>query len=342
MVYLSDNAKLSDLDLLVDSLVKGFMQSSENCGLSIGITVGNKDHFYNYGETQKGTGKMPSKNSVYEIGSVSTTFCGLILAYAVMENKVNPEDDIRKYLPGKYPDLLYSKAPIRIKHLVNHSSGLPVIPGNMLQQEDYDSLNPYKHYKRQQIFDYLKVIKLKQTPGVTCDYSNLGIALLGIILEDVYSKSFEDLVNEKICAPAQMKSCFISSPSSQTDYLTQGYNEKGDATPAWQLGDFAAAGGLHSSSEDLLRYLKLELSETDSAVKLSHQPTFVGRQKLAFAWFIKRTHDGNTLYWHNGATFGFRSFCGFVKEKNCAVVVLSNSAMDVDYIGIRILNQLQQ
>lgn len=342
MVYLGDNPKLSNLDVLVDSLVKGFMQSPENCGLSIGITVGNKSHFYNYGETRKGSGEVPAKNTVYEIGAVSTTFCGLILAYAVMEEKVNLEDDIRKYLPGKYSDLVYSKAPIRIKHLVNHTSGLPAVPENMLQQEDYDSLNPYKHYKRQQIFDYLKVIKLKKQPGQNCEYSNLGIALLGIILEEVYSKSFEDLVNEKICAPAQMKSSFISPPDSQTDYFTQGYNQNGDATPAWQLGSFAAAGGLHSSSQDLLRYLNLHLSETDSALKLSHQPTFVGRQSLAFAWFIKRTHYGNTLYWHNGATFGFRSFCGFVKEKNCSVVVLSNSAMDVDYIGIRILNQLQQ
>lgn len=342
MVYLSDNPKLNDLDLFVDSIVKGFMQSPENCGLSIGITVGSRNYFYNYGEAQRGSGKIPAKNTVYEIGSVSTTFCGLILAYAVIEGRVKLEDDIRKYLPENYSDLNYAKAPIRIKHLVNHTSGLPVIPDNMLQQDGYDSLNPYKHYKRQQIFDYLKVVKLKKQPGQSCDYSNLGIALLGIILEGVYSKNFEDLVKEKICISAQMKNSFVSATRTQSDYLALGYNENGDSTPAWELGSFAAAGGIHSSAEDMLHYLDMQLSETDSAIKLSHQPTFVGRQSLAFAWFIKRTNYGNTLYWHNGATYGFRSFCGFLNEKNCSVVVLSNSARDVDYIGIRILNQLQQ
>lgn len=341
-VYLSDNPKLTDLDLLVDSLVRGVMQSPENCGLSIGITTGNKNYFYNYGETQRGSRKIPAKHTVYEIGSVSTTFCGLILAYAVKEGRVGLEDDIRKYLPGNYSDLIYAKAPIRVKHLVNHTSGLPLIPENLLQQEGYDSLNPYKHYKRQQIFDYLKVVKLKKQPGLTCEYSNLGIALLGIILEGIYSKSFEDLVNEKICTPAQMKSSFIFATYLQKDVMAQGYNENGEVTPAWELGGFASAGGIHSSAEDMLLYLDLQFSETDPAINLAHQPTFVGRQTLAFAWFIKRTNYGNTLYWHNGATFGFRSFCGFVKEKNCSVVVLSNSARDLDYIGIRILNQLQQ
>lgn len=342
LVYFSDNPKQSELDKLVDASLVSYMQSPQNCGVSIGIVKDGVTYFYNYGEVKRDSKKIPDKSSVYELGAISTTFCGLLLAKAIQEGKLKSEDDIRKYLPWKYPELTYHKSPIRIKHLVNHTSGLPVIPENLSLQAKYDSLNPYKNYTREQLFEYLKVVKIKQEPGSVCNYSNLGITLLGLILEGIYTKSFDELVKEKICIQFNMEHSFVNLTQIQRDFLTQGYNGEGEFTPAWDLGIFAAAGGLHSSTEDMLRYLDYQLSERDAAVKMSHQPSFIGRESLGFAWFIKRTKSGNTLYWHNGATFGFRSFCGFIKEKNCSVIILSNSAMDVDFIGITLLNYLQQ
>ncbi len=341
-VYSTDNPKRSTLDKLVDTTLLSYMQSPQNCGMSIGIMKDGLKYFYNYGEVKRDSKKRPDNSTVYELGAISTTFCGLLLAAAIQDGKLKVEDDIRKYLPVKYPELIYYKSPIRIKHLVNHTSGLPAVPENMGLQTNYDSLNPYKHYTREQLFEYLKVVKLKQEPGSVCNYSNLGMALLGMILEGIYAKSFEELVKEKICVPLKMEHTFVNPTYIQKDFVAQGYNEEGESTPAWDLGVFDAAGGMRSSAEDLLCYLDYQLSEKDAAVKMSHQPSFIGRESLGFAWFIKRTKSGNTLYWHNGATFGFRSFCGFIKEKNCSVIVLSNSAMDVDFVGITLLNYLQQ
>jgi CubicO group peptidase (beta-lactamase class C family) len=150
-------------------------------------------------------------------------------------------------------------------------------------------------------------------------------------------------VKEKITGPYSLPNTSIQLSAEQQKRLMQGYNDAGDATPYWHLGGFGAAGGLHSSSREMLAYLNYNRLETEPALRLPHSTTFKSeRENVAFAWFIKQTKEGNVLYWHNGGTFGFSSFCGFVKEKGISLVVLANSATNVDYIAIAILNYLQQ
>jgi CubicO group peptidase (beta-lactamase class C family) len=48
-----------------------------------------------------------------------------LLAQAVLEKKASLQDDIRKFLPGSYPNLQWNGAPIRLVNLANHTSGLP-------------------------------------------------------------------------------------------------------------------------------------------------------------------------------------------------------------------------
>lgn len=342
IAYLSDNKKLSELDTVVERAIIDFMQSPQNCGLSIGIIKGDSNYFYNYGETKRSNKTLPDQNTLFEIGSITKTFCGLILANAVNEGKIKLDDDIRKYLPGKYPQLEINRQFIQIKHLANHTSGLPRVPEDMHTQFNFDKLDPYKNYDKKMMLGYLKNVTLLSKPGTVCEYSNYGMALLGLILEKVYDKSFEELVKEKICLPNGMNSTGINLTSGQSDLFATGYNKNGDWTPHWHLDGMVAAGGIKSSTTDMLAYLHYNVTEKDSATKLAHISTFNDRSNVALAWHIVKTKAGNELIWHNGATFGFSSFCGFIKEKKIAVVVLSNSANYVDYIGIAILKYLQK
>lgn len=339
---LTDNPQLSSLDSVVHATVKGFIHSPENCGISIGVISKGQLHYYNYGETAKGNGQLPRKNSIYEIGSVTKTFCGLLLAMAVNEKKISPEDDIRIYLPGTYPNLPIGKEAIRIKHLANHTSGLPRLPEDLDAAPGYDSLNPYKSYNREMVYASLKKLKPESTPGTVCEYSNYGMALLGLILSDLYKKPFDELVQEKICLPNGLRNTSVDLNSEQQTRLMKGYNSNGAETPWWNLNGFVAAGGLHSDCEDLLRYLDYNRSEKDAATRLAHTITFSGRQNVGMAWFSTVTRAGNHLIWHNGGTYGFGSFCGYIKEKDIAVCVLANTMGSVDHIAIAILNYLQE
>ncbi|MCC6370790.1 MAG: beta-lactamase family protein [Bacteroidia bacterium] len=340
--YLSDNQLKSELDSVVEKAVKTYMQSPQNCGLSLAVYAKGKTRYYNYGETKRDSKTRPNQNSIYEIGSITKTFCGLLYANAVLEGKLKPDDDICNYLPGKFSNLNYNGNPIRLRHLANHTAALPRLPENLDTQPDFDDQNPYKNYSRQMVLDYLKTVKPTFEPGLICEYSNYGMALLGLILERVYQKSFEELVKEKIALPIGLTNTGIQLTVEQQKLFTEGYTDDGDSTPHWELGGLPAAGALRSTSADMMRYLTYNLNEKDSVTKLAHRSTFKGRENVAMAWFLKETIMGNHLIWHNGGTYGYSSFGGFIKEKNCALIILSNSGTNVDYIGIAILNYLQQ
>jgi CubicO group peptidase (beta-lactamase class C family) len=340
--YLTDNKMITGLDSLVERTVVDFMQSPQNCGLSIGIIKDSATYFYNYGETKRNNKNLPDKNSIYEIGSISKTFCGIILAYAVGEGKIKLEDDIRKYLPEHYSNLEMNKQFIQIKHLANHTSGLPRLPDNLKEQPDFNILNPYKNYTKSMAFEFLQTVKLAHEPGDVCEYSNFGMALLGMILEKVYGKSFEEIIKEKICHPNNMNSTLVNLNQEQLKLLTDGHNVAGLSTPHWDLGSLVSAGGIKSTTSDMINYMRYNINEFDAAVKLSHRSTYSNGSNVALAWHIIKTKLGNELVWHNGATFGYSSFCGFIKEKKCALVVLSNSSTNVDQIGISIFKILQK
>ena len=340
--YLSDNRKLDSLDLFVDSLFRKYMQDPEVAGISIGISKNGQNYFYNYGEVKKQSGNLADNKSIYEIGALTTGFTGFLLAQAILEKKINPEADIRNYLPGSFPALELNRTPILVKHLANHTSGLVATPEDLKIVPGYDSLNPYASYSKELILSYLKNAKLKTVPGTESNYSNLGMAVLGIILEDVYKKSFIDLVLEKIAVPLGLKNTSIQLNEEQTKKLCSGFDQDGNATPAWMLGGFEAAGALKSSSEDLLTFLNYLLDEKEKLSSLILQPTFNGRQRIAMTWYLSQTKKKTTLVSQSGGTYGFGAFSGFIPEKKCAVVILSNTNRSLDFLAIALFNYLQK
>jgi CubicO group peptidase (beta-lactamase class C family) len=341
--FISDNKKSTALDLKVDSLVSEFMSNPVNAGLSVAVIEEGVTYFYHYGEVKKGTAVLPNNSTIYEIGSTSKTFTGLLLAQAVIDKKLSLEDDIRKFLPVKCANLEYNSQPVKVKHLVTHTSRIPRIPSDIEKQKGYNELNPYKNYNKDMVYDYLNTLKLDTLPGIQLDYSNTGMALLGLILENVYKKSYEELVEFYIAKPFNMVNTGVNVPASKIKQFATGYNDNGIETPYWDLGDQAGAGGIRSTIADMAAYVGEQIKEDRIAIKVSHDEQFKGKKEaIAYAWFIQPTKTGDTILWHNGGTYGFTSFCGFIKEKKCGVVVLSNSGTGVDAIAVSLLKSLQK
>ncbi len=342
----SNNKKTTKLERFIDSLATAHLQNPINCGLAIGLIKGDKITTYFYGASKKTGGLLPDDNTLFEIGSVTKTFTGTLLAHAINEGKMNLDDDITKYLPTTgYDNLTYKGRTIKIKHLANHSSGLPTIPENMQNQKDFDKNNPYKNYSKAMLLDYLRTVTLNTVPGEVNEYSNLAVALLGVILESVYEKPYEELVNDVLLKPLNMKSTFFKIPAASTKSplkMATGYNgETGVTTPVWDFQAFAPAGGIKSTIGDMLKYLKANMNEANADMKLAHQTTYKdATNEVAINWIIKTNRDKHTLVWHNGRTYGFSSFCGYVKEKGNGVVVLNNSGVNIDVLAVQLLGAM--
>lgn len=150
------------MDRVFQRLGDQFIADGRADGVSIAVVRNGQPHFYDFGTTTRGKDKPPTADSVYEIGSVSKMFNALILAHAVLEGKINLQDDIRRYLPGDYPNLAWEGTPVRIVDLVTTTSALPDnLPNPFPVGADPDkapfiAIDAMKRITPNQVYDELK------------------------------------------------------------------------------------------------------------------------------------------------------------------------------------------
>ncbi len=92
--------------------------------MSIGIYDAGQQSFYNFGTTQLDGNRQPTRDTVYEIAQVSKTFAGQLLARAIVEGRVNLNDEVERYLGESYPNFTKDNEKLRLVHLVNMTSQL--------------------------------------------------------------------------------------------------------------------------------------------------------------------------------------------------------------------------
>lgn len=319
----------------VNEVAGAFMKDTTQVGLSIGIIKDGITYTFHYGSTEKGNHLRPTDSTIYEIGSVSKTFTGTLLAQAITEGKLNLDDDIRKYLPDNYPNLEYEGHPIKIKHLANHTSGLPLllpdIPG--LFRHPQDSIPViinalYRNYTRASFWQDLHKIEIQTQPGYKANYSNPGAQLAGFILEKIYNNPYGSLVKKYITEPLEMTYTNVTyTENSKNRLFAKGYNSKGKKMPYnHTLSILQPAGGICSSVKDMLNYLKMHLDETNTTIKLCHQPSFgdTNTYTTGLFWQLSKLPGGKSIIWHTGATFGFSSYCAICPDLNSGIIILSN------------------
>ena len=85
---LNDNPMRNRLDSAVDLAAKSYLSKSGRVGISIGISYNKRHYHYNYGQRAPGSKQLPTAESVYEIGSITKTFTGLLVAHAINEGKM--------------------------------------------------------------------------------------------------------------------------------------------------------------------------------------------------------------------------------------------------------------
>ncbi|MCW1963850.1 serine hydrolase domain-containing protein [Chryseobacterium viscerum] len=322
----TDNPLKSELDLEIDQYVKKYYEDPKAVGLSIGITIKGKDYYYNYGELEYGKQVLPNNKTIYEIGSITKTFTGILTAQAILDKKIRTDDDIRKYLPEKYPNLQYNNHPIKIIHLANHTSRITRIFPNLYERQDYIELNPFSNYSKKMFYEGLKNMKMDTLPGVKYTYSNMAVNLLGYILEDVYHENYFSLVRKYILKPLQMNSTTVSLADADKNNIAKAHNNNREVTPYWDFSELVATGELRSNTNDMIKYIKANIAEKQLNISLSHKYTFEGEEgSLGLNWFFHTTKNGNTMYEHTGGTGGSRSSLEFFPGLQSGFIILTNN-----------------
>ncbi len=329
----TSNPLTNVLDKKIDSVIKSFQEHTSLNGLSIGYLNNEKEYFYSYGNAIRGMEALPNSQSVFDVGSITKTFTAYILAALATENKLSLDAKLSAY----FPDLASDVASITLTQLANHTSGLPNMGPPPLKRAS--GRDPHEQFSYEDMINYLSMVQLETAPGSRFLYSNLGFGVLGNILERAGEMSYEQLVNKYIITPNELKNTFLKGQLN-TENKTLGVGKTGNDQDYIQLSAYAAAGNIKSTTEDLLKYSKLFLSE-GSVAKLSTKLTFQPAQgnKVALGWIILPVSNKELLF-HNGSVIGYNSFLAIDPISKKVLVLLANSNADMTLLGVSLMDIL--
>ena len=319
--------------------IKARIDNKINAGIVIGILDENGAHFYNYGVKSFETNEPVDENSIFEIGSISKTFTGILLGKNVIDGKMNLDDPLQKYLPEGVVAPTYEGADIHLRHMINHTSSLPRMPDNF---KPANPNNPYVDYTEKLMYEFLSSCKLERQIGSEYEYSNFAMSMMGHLLATKSGMSYEDLMVKVICDPLGMENTRVVFTPNMQKNLAIGHDGSREVEN-WDLGIQAGAGGIRSSTVDMLKYLEANMGKTDyaynAAMDMSHVNTRVegAEPRVGLAWHLQKLGDKDIVA-HSGATGGYRAYAGFIKGGNKAVVVMTNSTSRISDIGQHLLN----
>lgn len=309
-------------------------------GIIVGILNNEKKEYYTAGFADTEKKMLFDSTTLFEIGSITKTFTAYVLMSVLKDNGIDDSSSILEYLPDSVRNNT-SLQKITFLSLMNHTSGLPRLPDNM---DLTDPMQPYKNYSEAELYLYLK--NCKTNPDGKSNYSNLGAGLAGVLAERISGKSYKELSDQYIFMPFKMRS---SANSTAASNKSQGYFSKNKKTDYWDMSILTPAGGLQCTGAEMMTYLQnMAFPITDDSKKTIeklitttvriNQQISVGR-----GWHMLQLKGEPTIYWHNGGTYGFSTFCAFLNNKSKAVFVVINqfNKNEVsDAVGFQLIKKL--
>ena len=311
---------------LAGALRDGELAPSTGAGVSIGV--------YSHGVSRVFTFGVAKPDSIFEIGSITKTFTGLLLAEMAAEKKVRLDEPVRELLPAGAITKPAGQE-MTLLDLAAQRSGLPAMPDN-IGTADMDQ--PYAEYPAADLVEYLKRRGVGNSVPRYSEFDSLGFGVLGVALADRAGEPYGELLEQEIAAPLGLKDTAMALTPAQLGRMLAGHDQFHGPAVAWNSDALAGAIGLRSSAPDMLAYLVAYLHP--EGIKAAHPAlaqamgeTLERRGELTsgmgttMGW-LYQTETGN--YWHNGATAAYSAYAFFNPKEDFAAVVLLNTSPGVN------------
>lgn len=284
-------------------------------------------------------GSAPTPQTPYELGSITKTFTGMLLADAVTRKEVELDDPVASYLT----ELASTPAGgATLRELSTHTSGLPTLPPDLaLQRLPRFLLNddPDAPATTEQVLASAATTPISNRG--TYSYSNLGMALLGHVLARAAGEpSWNVLVQQRLLDPLKMNhTIFMDGGTGEPAGLAQPHRQSGWPAHTWSGPGFDPAGvGTRTTAEDMMQFAQAIIAgKAPGMAALKTTTKATDRFKIGLAWHSVSPQDGDPVVWHNGGTGGTRTMLALDLKAKTAVLVLNSSARDVDDIAVDVL-----
>lgn len=336
----------------VDTAMRPLMAKYRIPGLAVGVIVANKPYVFCYGVASTETRRPVTRDTLFEIGSVSKTFTATLASYAQVTGYLSLSDTTSKYLPV----LRGSKfGTVSLLNLGTHTpGGLPLqVPENVGNNDA--------------LMQYFKNWRPAYKPGTYRTYSNVGIGTLGWITAKSMGQDFSTLMEQRLFPALGMKSSYIHVPEAKMTDYAQGYTTE-DAPIRMAAGVLSQeAYGVRTTAPDMVRFVEANMNlipldrKFQRAIAETHTGYFqAGPMTQDLIWEqypypvgLKTLLEGNSStmafdatpvteiqppesprvdVWINktGSTNGFAAYVAFVPEKGLGIVILANKNYPID------------
>lgn len=268
---------------------------------------------------------VPAKNSsLYRIASITKSITAVAVMQLYEKGLIDLDAEINTYVPY-FPK---KKWKLTVRHILTHTGGIR----SYKSEEEFNSKMFYST-TRDAVLTFANDDLLFE-PGTKYNYTSLGYSLLAALIENVSKTSFENYLRRNIFEPAGMKSTRVDRQRSIIYERVRGYEKSPDRrfinSPLADLSLKVAGGGLISTSEDLLLFVKALFDATlisNSTLEMMIKPTFLKTgQRINYGFGFSLSDPSDSLKWfgHEGRGTGFSSGLMILPEEKLAAVYLIN------------------
>lgn len=354
--------------LTVDKIYKDFAAKNNYPGLAYGIIRDGKLVYTgNTGYSNIAKHIPAGAGSAFRIASMTKSFVSVAILQLRDQGKLKLDDPASLYIPElKQQTYATDDAPvITIRHLLTHAAGFP---------EDNPWGDRQLSISNEEMLAMLKKgISFSNSPGIAYEYSNLGFALLGYIIQQVSGMPYEEYINKNILTPLNMRHTYWEFSEVPPDQLALGYRWLNDTwveQPMLHRGAYGAMGGMITTIEDFSKYMNFQLSGWParngteqgplkrSSIREMQQPwnfnnlnpryTYPGETNpcpmvAAYGYGLRWTRDckGRVMVGHSGGLPGFGSNWTILPDYGIGVVCFANlTYASATYINTIVLDTL--
>lgn len=324
-------ASATNLQLTLDEL----RDRQDIPGVSAVVTTGRETVYAGAsGFADLETQRAMTPDTILYAGSLTKIFTAVLTLQLIEDGALNLDDVV--FGIAEHESVI-NRSDIQLKHLLTHASGLE-------REGNFGYWFTAEFPDRDELAEYLRGTELRTEPGQDFHYSNIGYATLGIVAEDASSRSFADLLHDRVFVPLGMASSGAPGPAAN---IAAGYSPVGRVIPS-QGKPFAGLGrnvgdrrireyhdasamtpafGAYTSARDLSRLGMFLLGFTDDEVLSEEIRTrMLSAQESGWGLGIKiDRHNGRLVARHSGWFAAHRSHLILDLESGVTVAVMANS-----------------